>query len=118
MTDGETPPTDPSDDTHPDDEPSLDDLLTALESELRATEELPVDPAASVWLGEAHAVAADLTRGDPAPAVVHERIGHVQTLLTNVDDADNAAVDTHVAAARRVAASIVALTDASNHEAR
>jgi hypothetical protein len=71
-----------------DDRP-LDELLAALEAELRATEELPVAPAASVWLGEAHAVAADLTRGDVDRAVIHDRVGHVHHLLTSADAVDN-----------------------------
>ena len=84
----------------------LEDLLVALASELRATEELPVPPATSVWLGEAHAVAADLAHGDVDRAVVHERVGHVHHLLTNAGDVDNEAVRERVTHALELATAI------------
>lgn len=87
-------------------DPSLDDLLAQLAAELRATEELPVSPTASVWLGEAHAVAADLVRDTPDRAVVHERVGHVRHLLERAGDPDNEAVDARVANALAVAETI------------
>ena len=74
------------------DDRSVDELLTRLASELRATEELPVDRAASVRLGEAHAVAEDLARGDLDRSVIHERVGHVRRLLSDVSDPDDEAV--------------------------
>lgn len=105
--DGGTPP----------DERSLPSLLDALASTLRATEELPVAPSASVWLGEAHAVAADLAGDDVAPGVVHERVGHVHRLLTNAGDVENEAAADHVADAVELAEMILARTAESTDEA-
>jgi hypothetical protein len=101
----------------PTDERSLPSLLDALASTLRATEELPVAPSASVWLGEAHAVAADLAGDDVAPSVVHERVGHVHRLLTNAGDVENEAVAAHVADAIALTETILARTgDATDGE--
>jgi len=103
MSDSDRPTDDPAEDR------SLDDLLAALASELRATEELPVAPAASVWLGEAHAVAEDLARGDLAEldrSVVHERVGHVRRLLENADGLDNESAAERVATARSLAVAV------------
>ena len=99
MSGSDRPTDDPADDR------SLDDLLAALASELRATEELPVAPSASVWLGEAHAVAEDL---DPEldRSVVHERVGHVRRLLESADGLDNEAAAERVATARSLAVAI------------
>jgi hypothetical protein len=87
-----------------DDDP-LADLLSTLAAELRATEELAVDPAASVWLGEADAVAEDL---DPEldRSVIHERVGHVRRLLANAGDLDNEAAAERVANALDVAETV------------
>jgi hypothetical protein len=90
---------------------SLPELLDALASTLRATEELPVSPAASIWLGEAHAVAADLATGDADPSTVHERVGHVRRLLRDAGDVDNDAAAEHVAEALALAETILAATD-------
>jgi hypothetical protein len=95
-----------SDGGEPTDE-RLDDLLAALASTLRATEELPVSPSASVWLGEAHAVAEDLARGDADRSVVRERVGHVRRLLTAADDLDNDEAAARVSEALDLAESIV-----------
>jgi hypothetical protein len=92
----------------------LPDLLAALASTLRATEELPVDPTASVWLGEAHAVAADLARGPVDRSVVHERVGHVRDLLAEADDPGNDAAADHVAEAAALAARIAERTAAAD----
>ncbi|WP_318568147.1 hypothetical protein [Salinigranum marinum] len=100
MSGSDRPTDDPADDR------SLDDLLAALASELRATEELPVAPSASVWLGEAHAVAEDLARGDLDRPVVHERVGHVHRLLENADGLDNEAAVERVATARSLAVTV------------
>jgi hypothetical protein len=89
------------------DGPALDELVERLATELRATEELPVSPAASVWLGEAHAVAADLARGDVDRSVVRERVGHVRHLLENAGDVDNDEAADRVHDALRVAGAIL-----------
>jgi hypothetical protein len=99
MSGSDRPTDDPADDR------SLDDLLAALASELRATEELPVAPSASVWLGEAHAVAEDLDT-ELDRSVVHERVGHVRRLLENADGLDNETAAERVATARSLAVAI------------
>jgi len=81
----------------------LDNLAT----ELEATQELPVERTAARWIGEAEAVATDLTRGDPDPETVSRRVGHVLELLENVDDTGHPAADDHVAAARSLAAEVL-----------
>jgi hypothetical protein len=83
------------------------DRLDDLAAHLDATAELPVRPGASAWLGEAAAVAADLTTGDPSPEVVRERVGHVADLLASAGETGNADADDHVAAARDCAAEIL-----------
>jgi hypothetical protein len=98
------------------DDRSLDDLVAALASTLQETEELPVAPSASVWLGEAHAVAADLTRGAVDERVVHERVGHVHRLLTSAGDLDNDAAAARVDDAVALATTILARTDEAEHE--
>ena len=81
----------------------LDDLA----AELQATAELPVERSAARWIGEAEAVATDLTQGDPDPETVARRVGHVLELLGNVDDTGHPDADGHVAAARSLAANLL-----------
>ncbi|MFB6075148.1 MAG: hypothetical protein ABEJ89_09055 [Haloarculaceae archaeon] len=80
--------------------------LEALHAHLAATAERPVERTASRWLGEAEAVARDLAEGDPAEAVVQERLATVADLLAAVDGTGDAAADEHVAAARDLVASL------------
>lgn len=79
------------------------DLLAHLD----ATAELPVDPRASTWLGEAEAVARDAARDDAPAAVVRSRVSQVRDLLASVDGTDNEEADEHVAAARELADEIL-----------
>jgi hypothetical protein len=90
---------------------SLDDDLRRLDEELTATAELPVTPAASRWLGEAAAVAADLVDADLPAAVVAERVRRVADLLSEVETTGHEAADDHVAAAERAAERILAAVD-------
>ncbi|WP_201740135.1 hypothetical protein [Salinigranum halophilum] len=94
----------------------LDDLVADLASTLRATEELPVAPSASTWLGEAQAVAEDLARGGLDDAVVRERVGHVHRLLTSAGDPDNDAAAAHVDDAVTLAETILAHLDADGDD--
>jgi hypothetical protein len=98
------------------DDRSVDQLLTRLASELRATEELPVDRTTSVRLGEAHAVAEDLTRGDLDRSVIHERVGHVRRLLADVDEPDDEAVAGRVGNALALTGTIRERTREDPHE--
>lgn len=77
-------------------------LLDDLTEHLRATEELPVSPSATHWLGEAHAVAEDLAAGDVDDDVLRERLGHVRHLLDSAGETGNEAADERVEAALRV----------------
>lgn len=74
-------------------------LLSELHAELEATAELPIAPRANLWLGEAEAVAADLTRGDVDDDVVARRIRHVEDLLSNVSETENDEANARVATA-------------------
>lgn len=89
----------------------MNDDLRALHEHLKATEELPVRPDASVRLGEAAAVAADVADGDAPPAVVVDRIGRVAALLAEVETTGNLEADDHVGAAERIAERIVERDD-------
>jgi hypothetical protein len=92
--------------------------VRALADELVATEERPVDPSVSPWLGEAAAVAVDAVdvavdaeeaaAADAADDVVRERVGHVRDLLSEVEDTGDDEADERVATARRLAAEILA----------
>ncbi|MFT4922326.1 MAG: hypothetical protein ACI8XM_001539 [Haloarculaceae archaeon] len=80
-----------------------EELLSDLATQLEATEELPVDRTAGRWIGEAQAVAADLTQGDPDTETVRRRVDHVVDLLDNVDDAGHSDTNERVATARTLA---------------
>jgi hypothetical protein len=94
----------------------MDDDLRELHDRLEATEELPVRPAASVWLGEAAAVAADLVDADLPRNVVVERVRRVVTLLDEIETTDNERADEHVDAAERIARRIVETADSEDTE--
>ncbi|WP_049938034.1 hypothetical protein [Haloplanus natans] len=78
-----------------------------LHDHLEATEELPVERGASVRLGEAAAIAADLVDADLPRDVVVERVGRVAALLDEIETTGNDEADHHVSAAERVAERIV-----------
>jgi hypothetical protein len=82
---------------------TVDDALRTLHEQLEATEELPVRPDASPWLGEAAAIVADLVDTDPPRDVVVDRVQRVSTLLAEVETTGNRTADEHVAAAERAA---------------
>lgn len=84
------------------------DRVERLHAALAATAELPVERAASRWIGEAEAVAEDAATGDLDPAVRRERVGHVRDLLANVEETGDERADEHVDRARELAAAIVA----------
>lgn len=102
---GQDTVTDDSDDPGPD--ADRRERVAALHDHLAATAELPVDREASLWLGEAEAVAADLRGASADPETVRERVGHVVDLLTRVEGTDHPAADEHVAAARELARSLL-----------
>lgn len=78
-----------------------------LHEHLRATAELPVESAASRWIGEAEAVAGDLVGADVDSDVLKRRVGHVADLLANVEGTGDPEADDHVAAARETAAELL-----------
>lgn len=79
------------------------EAIGAIHDHLEATAELPVDPTASTYLGEAAAVAADaqaaIRDGQHEAAVT--RIQQVRELLTHVDDTGNEDANEHVTEAAR-----------------
>jgi len=95
------------DDAEENEDVSVAELAERLHDELRATEEYPVERAASRWVGEAQAVAAGVTGGGVDEDVIRERVGHVLDLLGNVETTGNDAADGHVETAREVAVEIV-----------
>jgi hypothetical protein len=82
-------------------------LLADVAEALQATEELPVDRTAARWIGEAQAVAMDITQGDPGPDTVRRRVGHVVELLDNVEDTGHPEADERVDAARSAATDVL-----------
>lgn len=84
------------------------ELAAALHTHLAATAELPIDPTANRWLGEAQAVAADVADGSAPDAVVTKRARQVVHLLENAGDLDNDEAGRHVDAALAVARELVA----------
>ncbi|MFB6308433.1 MAG: hypothetical protein ABEH35_03805 [Haloarculaceae archaeon] len=79
-----------------------EDTLAELYDHLAATAERPVERAASRWLGEAEAVAADLAEGDPDEAVIEDRLGTVAHLLEQIEEIEDEQASEHVAAAREI----------------
>lgn len=92
--------------------------IAAIHNQLDATAELPVDPAASTYLGEAEAVAAD------AVAAIHDghvdvaitRTEQVATLLDHIDTTGNDDADRHVEAAIQLAAAVLETTRDGDNE--
>ncbi|MEF8784262.1 MAG: hypothetical protein V5A39_15110 [Haloarculaceae archaeon] len=78
-------------------------LLADIAEALQATEELPVERTAARWIGEAQAVATDLTRGEPAADTVRRRVGQVVELLDNVEDTGHPEADERVDDAKAAA---------------
>ena len=89
------------------DDPPIDDRLDALHEHLAATAERPVARAASAHLGEAEAVARDLTERPADPDTVRERVGHVLRLLREAGDTEDEAAEEHVAAALELAEDLI-----------
>jgi hypothetical protein len=83
----------------------VDARVGELHDHLAATAELPLDRTATRWVAEAEAVAGDCLAIDD-PDVVRERIGHVQSLLANVEETGHPEADEHVAAAKALAAEV------------
>jgi len=90
---------------------TVEERVAAIHDDLAATAELPVDPRASAWLGEAEAVAADLRDDSLPPDVLHERLSHVLDLLDAVDGTDNPEADDRVRAAREATAAALSALD-------
>jgi hypothetical protein len=84
----------------------VDDRVRRLHDHLAATAELPLDRTATRWVAEAEAVAEDCLAIDD-PTVARERVGHVRSLLANVESTGHPTADEHVEAARALAADIV-----------
>jgi len=82
-------------------------LVARLHAELAATAELPVERAASRWIGEAEAVAEDAATDGLDPAVRRKRVAHVVDLLAAVEGTGDDRADEHVDQARELAAAVV-----------
>ncbi|WP_435126728.1 hypothetical protein [Halobaculum sp. D14] len=100
-------------DGSPNDESEREARIQRLADRLDATEERPVTREANAYLGEAAAVARDLADHDADPAVVRERAGHVVDLLDELDGTGDDEADSHVDAARALAAELAAEPDAT-----
>ncbi|MFC5278820.1 hypothetical protein ACFPM1_08650 [Halorubrum rubrum] len=79
---------------------------TALHDHLVATETLPVEREAGWYLGEAQALAAELTAGDLEESIAVDRAAEIRELLAAIDGTGDDEADDHVAAARELAARI------------
>ena len=78
-------------------------VVVELHEHLAATAERPIERTASRWIGEAEAIAADLVEAPSDPALIRERVGHIASLLAEVEDTEDEAADEHVEAATRLA---------------
>ncbi len=86
-------------------------LVEELARELEATAERPVERTASRWIGEAEAVAAGIVGPDVEMAVIEERIGHVDRLLSEVETTGDPTADEHVDAATQLVERILQKLD-------
>lgn len=78
--------------------------LVALHAHLEVTGRRPVETAASRWLGEAEAIAADLAATTPVESsVAVDRLGTIVELLGEVDGIEDPVADAHLSFASRVA---------------
>lgn len=78
-------------------------VVVELHDHLAATAERPIERTASRWIGEAEAIAADLVDAPNDPALVRDRVGHIASLLAEVEDTEDEIAADHVAAAVRLA---------------
>ncbi|WP_259519587.1 hypothetical protein [Halanaeroarchaeum sp. HSR-CO] len=74
-----------------------------LHDHLAATAELPIERAASRWIGEAEAIAADLVEAPNDPELIRKRATHIAVLLDEVEDIEDSTVNEHVGDAARLA---------------
>lgn len=88
-----------------------DPRIAAIHEHLAATQERPVERAASRWLGEAEAVADDLVDADVSEDVIATRLGHVRDLLDHVEDTEDEIADDRVADSKRLVAEVLADVD-------
>lgn len=91
----------------PDADEPLEVHLEHLHHHLAATAELPVDRDASRWLGEADAIARDIATTDLERSVVDERVGKIETLLTEVDETGHEEADEHLESAHQICAELL-----------
>ena len=88
----------------------LESEVKQLYQHLAATRERPIEREASRWIGEADAIAADLVGPEIADldlGVIHNRVGHVADLLSNIEGTGDSTADEHVEAARDLANTIL-----------
>lgn len=79
---------------------SLPALLGELTRHLQATGTLPIEESANRWLGEAEAVATDLTGDQPPPGVLKERVIVLRRLLAEIESTGHPEADAHIDEAR------------------
>jgi len=89
------------------DPPPLAEGVARVHEHLRATEELPMETAATHRIAEAQAVVADLDDADLPAERVRERLAHVRDLLAGVDGTGHPEGDERVAAAESLVAALL-----------
>ena len=80
----------------------LDQAVRSLLDELESTAELPIDPIANRWLGEAEALTRDLKQSEVGQDVVQKRFQQIRYLLDQIDDCNNPVATHHVDSARHI----------------
>lgn len=83
-------------------EPEIRALAADLSARLDATAELPMKSDVTHWVAEADAVASDVAEEEVPHDVLRKRLGHVQELLSHVEETGHPEADEHVAAAKRL----------------
>lgn len=81
----------------------IHELVEELHAQLQATEELDIHYTANRWIGEAEAVAADITGDDVSEQVIEKRVTQIEDLLYTVDETENQEANEHIGAARSLA---------------
>lgn len=89
----------------------IQSLLSELANHLEATAGRAMRPEVTHWVAEAEAVAGDVAEADLPADVVRERVGHVRTLLSHVDETGDDVADEHVGAAKELADEVLTALD-------
>ena len=81
------------------DEDDLESQARRIHAHLESTAELPIDPKANRWLGEAEAVARDAATGGLEDETIRKRLRQVRHLLEEADEVAHPEATDHIESA-------------------